>query len=136
MAFFPLVQPKISDELQIIRSENGVKFISSTVASGVDECRWLKNNIEIRESSNVTIVNTKLGNNMIRGTVEFNSFNELNDRDIIKAVINNTNIRGETMEDSDRAVLFTVPPSTCITTNGKLNSRIIIDIQISLTKYM
>ena len=79
---------------------------------------------------------------MIRGTLEFNNFNELNDEDIIKAVINNTNIHGETMEDSDRAVLFTISPSTCIAsttciaTNGKFNSRIIIDIQISSTMYM
>ena len=121
-----------------MRLDNGgVRFMSSAEASGVDEYRWLKNNVEIRESTNVTIVHTKLGN-MIRGTLEFSSFNELKDRDIIKAVINNTNIRGQTMEDSDRAVLFTISPSTCITcitTNGKFNSRIIIDIQVSLTKY-
>ena len=128
MAFFPLVQPNISDELQIIRSENGIKFISLAEASGVDEYRWFKNKFEIRESINVTIDNIPQGINVIEGTLEFNSFNELNDGDIIKAVINNTNIRGETMEDSDRAVLFTISPSTCITsttcitTNGKFNS--------------
>ena len=123
MAFFPLVQPKIIDELQIIRSGNRIKFISSAVASDVDEYQWLKNNIEIRDSINVTIDNIPQENNVIEGTLEFNSFNELNDGDVIKAVINNTNIYGQTMEDSDRAVLFTVPPSTCITTNGKFNSK-------------
>ena len=77
----------------------------------------------------MTIDNIPQENNMIRGTLEFNSFNELNDEDIIKAVINNTNIHGETMEDSNRAVLFTISPSTCITsttcitTNGKFNSK-------------
>ena len=133
---FSSAQPRITSKLDIMRLDNGgVRFISSAEASGVDEYRWLKNNVEIRESTNVT-VHTKVENNVIEGTLEFNSFNELNDGDIIKAVINNTNIRGETMEDSDRAVLFTISPSTCITTNGKFNSRIIINMQVSLTKYV
>ena len=83
----------------------------------------------------MTIDNIPQGNNVIEGTLEFINFNELNDGDIIKAVINNTNIRGQTMEDSNRAVLFTISPSTttitsttcisttCITTNGKFNSK-------------
>ena len=128
--FSPLVQPKISDELQIMRLENGgVQFISSAEASGVGEYRWFINTIEIRDSTNVRIDNMpQKGNNTIRGTLKFINF-KLNDGDVIKAVINNTNIYGQTMEDSDRAVLFTISPSTCITsttcitTNGKFNSK-------------